>query len=158
LTDPESDDFGFAGLELTDLESTDFGLLALGLADSVLNREWDSLIAGSAVSECVMFASVPAARPSLRATAFSKGSCESGFGVIEPPWFPTQRIFRLLRTKSRRKGRDFLNSAEHPVAKRAQLQVCFTELVAAQTMKVGRNASKVKVSKRSQVKYGLNHS
>jgi len=39
VTDPESDDFGFAGLELTDFESTDFELLALGLADSVLNRE-----------------------------------------------------------------------------------------------------------------------
>ena len=56
-----------------------------GLIDSGLAAECDCGGVGSVVSICVMFTSVPAAFPNVRAAAINKGSCAFIFRAIDPP-------------------------------------------------------------------------
>src|SRR5579862_7368475 len=89
-----------------------------------------------------MFANVPAARPSLRATALSKVSCASTLRRIEPPEIANGSR-SLLRTKSRRSA-GTQQTFDVPRSLQGGQLVRYGNLVASGKGKVGRNRPSVR--------------
>lgn len=89
-----------------------------------------------------MFASVPVACPNLRATAFSKGSCVFTFRAIETPIAAAfrSRFSIPIMDEIPALGRDCTCTHLERSHRTTELILYFTGLVAAGSVKVGRNS------------------